>query len=296
MLCNTFCHIPGIGLQSEQRIWASGIHGWKDLLENTSARPPFSRNRMRSLQKHVEQSFEELEQGRLHYFAELLPGAHHWRLFAQFRHSIAYLDIETTGMGDFNDHITTIALYDGKSIFHFVNGENLGEFHDRITNYELLVTYNGKCFDLPFIRKSLGIPMDQAHIDLRYVLAGLGYRGGLKGCEKQLGIDRAELDGVDGFFAVLLWRDYLRNNNQRALETLLAYNIEDVVNLERLMILAYNLKLQDTPFTASHKLAPPEPAQVPFQADTEVIERIRREYHYLIPPFAAGAICFPQIR
>jgi hypothetical protein len=30
---------------------------------------------------------------------------------------------------------------------------------------------------------------------------------------------------VDGFFAVLLWWDFKRNKNQKALETLLAYNI-----------------------------------------------------------------------
>ena len=38
-------------------------------------------------------------------------------------------------------------------------------------------------------------------------------RGGQKGCEKLLGIDRKELKEIDGFFAVLLWRDYKRNNN-----------------------------------------------------------------------------------
>jgi len=281
MLRNTFCHIPGVGAESEKRIWSSGLHSWEDLLGRRSAQLPFSENRMRSLQTHVQQSLAQLQQNRPSYFAELLPAAHQWRLFAEFRHSTAYLDIETTGMGSFNDHITTIALYDGRSIFCYVKGQNLRTFKDRIKNYRLLVTYNGKCFDIPFIRNTLGIAMDQAHIDLRYVLAGIGYRGGLKGCEKQLGIDRAELDGVDGFFAVLLWREYLRNNNQRALETLLAYNVEDVVNLERLMILAYNLKLQETPFTESHKLAMPAAAEVPFKADIATIERIRREYGYI---------------
>ena len=31
--------------------------------------------------------------------------------------------------------------------------------------------------------------------------------------------------------AVLLWYDYVNNNNKEALQTLLAYNQEDVVNL-----------------------------------------------------------------
>ena len=59
--------------------------------------------------------------------------------------------------------------------------------------------------------------MNQAHIDLRYLLKSLGYTGGLKGCEKKAGIDRGELDGVNGYFAVLLWQDYQRNRNEKPL-------------------------------------------------------------------------------
>jgi len=43
----------------------------------------------------------------------------------------------------------------------------------------------------------------------------------LKFCEKALGLDRGDLDGVDGYFAVLLWRDYQKKHNEKALETLL---------------------------------------------------------------------------
>src|SRR5262249_32749913 len=112
---------------------------------------------------------------------------------------------------------------------------------------------------------------------LRYVLASLGYSGGLKGCERQLGIDRGELDGVDGYFAVLLWRDYQQGNNA-ALETLLAYNALDVVNLERLMVEAYNKKIEETPFALVNELPLPIPPEtLPFQPDLETIERIRRK-------------------
>ncbi len=281
MLYNTFCHIPGIGLHTEKRMWSSGLSSWEEFLRQGPSQNMLSRARLGSIQKYVEQSLNQLQQSRSDYFAELLPAAQQWRLFREFQSSTAYLDIETTGMGGFNDHITTIALYDGKDIFHYVRGQNLKDFRDRINGYKLLVTYNGKSFDLPFIRDTLKIPMDHAHIDLRYVLSSLGYRGGLKGCEKQLGLDRAELDGVDGFFAVLLWRDYLRSGNGKALDTLLAYNIEDVVNLETLMVLAYNLKLQETPFSESHILPSPSVPIIPFKADPETIERIRGEYGYI---------------
>jgi uncharacterized protein YprB with RNaseH-like and TPR domain len=120
--------------------------------------------------------------------------------------------------------------------------------------------------------------MDHAHIDLRYVLASIGYSGGLKKCEKRLGIDRGDLIDVDGYFAVLLWQDYDVAGNAKALDTLLAYNVLDVVNLETLMIIAHNHKLQGTPFEDSHSLALPSPPENPFQADRGTIFRLRRAH------------------
>ena len=40
--------------------------------------------------------------------------------------------------------------------------------------------------------------------------------------------------GVDGYMAVRLWYEYVNNNDQEALRTLLDYNREDVVNLRLL--------------------------------------------------------------
>ena len=87
-------------------------------------------------------------------------------------------------------------------------------------------------------------------------------------------MDRGDLDGVDGYFAVLLWLDYQRSRNPKALETLLAYNIMDVVNLETLMVMAYNLKLKDTPFSETLSLPLPDTPAIPFHADKKTIERI----------------------
>ena len=142
--------------------------------------------------------------------------------------------------------------------------------------YQLIVTYNGKSFDAPFVRNCLGGSIGQAHIDLRYVLGSLGIRGGLKGCEQQLGIVRNGVQEIDGYFAVMLWFDYYRNGNERALETLLAYNAMDVVNLETLMVMAYNLKVRDTPFAASHELPVPVQPDIPFTPDAETVGRIRQ--------------------
>ena len=91
-------------------------------------------------------------------------------------------------------------------------------------------------------------------------------------------MDRHDLADVDGFFAVLLWQEFRRRNDARALETLLAYNVTDVVNLAALVVRAYNLKLRDTPFAGSHVLPEPALPPNPFRADPDTIARIRRAH------------------
>jgi hypothetical protein len=141
------------------------------------------------------------------------------------------------------------------------------------------VTYNGKLFDLPILRRCLRCPLDQAHIDLRYVLAGIGLKGGLKGCERKVGLARPGLEDVDGFVAVLLWHEYQRRRDRRVLHTLLAYNVQDTVNLEALMVHAHNAWLDqlDVPFAAACRLpAAPRPAN-PFTPDPDVLLRVLGE-------------------
>ncbi len=276
MIEKTFCHIPGVSVRFERMLWERGVHSWDCFPDQNVI--SLSSDRLLRINEHLRMSRDHVNRSEPGFFAKSLPSKHLWRIFSAFRHSTAYLDIETTGLGDPRDHITTIALYDGKSVYHYVYGENLEDFKADMQRYKLIVTYNGKCFDVPFIRRSLGVTMPQAHIDLMYVLRGLGITGGLKGCEKKLGVDRKELTGVNGFFAVLLWREFMRTGDRKALETLLAYNIEDVVNLETLMVMAYNLNLKDTPFFEDLRMPLPVRPEIPFRADMRTIRRIRERY------------------
>ena len=276
MLTNTFCHIPGVGPGTERKLWAAGLCSWDAACG--AGEMPLSARRAESVRRHARESADRLAVEDSDYFYGQLPSAEQWRMFREFRHAVAYVDIETTGLGSPGDYITAITLYDGRRIRCYVYDENLEAFADDVAEYRVLVTYNGKTFDAPFIRSYLNVRLDQAHIDLRYVLASLGYRGGLKGCEKQLGLQRDGLEDVDGFFAVLLWRDWYNNANDKARETLLAYNIADTVNLAALMVRAYNLKLQGTPFAGSHRLPAPAEPDLPYEPDAETIARIRREH------------------
>ncbi len=146
MLKNTFIHIPGIGNMTEQRLWESGIQHWDQFTSNHSIR--LSPTKMNTITTYLEQSYHHLKTGNPNYFSERLPANLHWRFFPEFRNSIVYLDIETTGLESWSNKITTIALYDGNSICHYVNGQNLDDFVDDIKKYKVIVTYNGKSFDV----------------------------------------------------------------------------------------------------------------------------------------------------
>lgn len=272
MLPHTFCHIPGIGPTTEKKLWDAGISDWGKFKIPSPVKLPSSS--VASAPEILENSLTALDNHDPHYFTGALASNEKWRLFSTFREQTAYLDIETDGLAD-DAQITTIALYDGKEIYHYINGHNLDNFVQDIERYKVLVTYSGTSFDLPVIERFFDIRLTQAHIDLRYVLSGLGFKGGLKSCEKQLGLDRGNLDGVDGYFAVVLWRAYKYHGDKAALKTLVAYNIEDTVNLERLMVKAYNLKVEQTPFQEELTLPAPILPPMPFLPDVDCIRRLR---------------------
>jgi len=276
MLYNTVIHIPCIGAKTEKMLWSAGIHTWEDFIEPYP--PQLSGQKINLIKQHLAQPYDEGGSGSAKQIAKAIGSSQSWRLFPHFREATAYLDIETTGLGGEDCMITSIALYDGASVSFYVQGENLDQFVDDVGRFAVLVTYNGKTFDVPVLERYFGITLDQIHIDLRYILRNLGFSGGLKGCEKQLGLHRGELDGLDGYFAVLLWQEYSRTGNRRALETLLAYNIEDAVNLETLMVHAYNLNVAKTPFAQSHRLPLPLKPVNPFRADLQIVNALKRAH------------------
>jgi uncharacterized protein len=278
MLRQTFLHVPGIGPKTEQRFWTAGVDDWNAFFDDASLK--LSASKRAGIVDVLTESMRQLDRRDPGFFARRIPASQQWRLFSEFRGQTAYLDIETTGL-EANCTISTIAVYDGSTMVTYVQGQNLADFIGDIRRYKLLVTYNGKCFDVPVIERYFGITLDQAHIDLRYVLAGLGLKGGLKRCEAQLGMNRGDLEDIDGLFAVVLWKAYLRNGDEQALETLLAYNLQDAINLEPLMVTAFNLNLRQTPFDRRFRLAMPQPPTNPIHAHRRTIARYRNEVRFI---------------
>jgi uncharacterized protein YprB with RNaseH-like and TPR domain len=239
MLKRTFVHLPGVGLRTEAQFWHQGLSTWEDFLTvgRVSGLGPARLAWFKSL---LQESLSHLH--RPEYFAPRLPSGEHWRLFHHFRSRTAYLDIETTGAGWPEQTVTVVGLYDGHTMRQFILGQNLRDFPETLAEVEVLVTFNGAQFDLPVLRSYFpGLPSPPLHLDLRFILARLGYRGGLKRIEPLFGITRApEVAGFNGFDAVLLWERFQRGD-LTALKLLLKYNQEDVLNLEVLMEQAFKL-------------------------------------------------------
>ncbi len=174
------------------------------------------------------------------FFERALNPANTWRAWPDFQENCVYLDIETNGIY-LDSIVTVIGLYDGQIERCLIQGKDLEKFPELISKYGMIVTFNGTSFDLPMLKRAFPkITFNQIHLDLYYVLRNLGYKGGLKKIEKELGIFRdgplAELTGRD---AVRLWQNYLRGS-QDALKILCDYNLEDVKNLEYLSKVAYD--------------------------------------------------------
>lgn len=169
----------------------------------------------------------------------MLGSRNAWRAWPEFREKMVCLDIETDG-GQLGDSITIIGLWDGQEFICLNKDDGLAALPDILSRYQVIVTFFGAGFDLPMIRKRFPkLEMDQIHIDLCFALKQVGIRGGLKKIEKQFGISRGDLDGVTGLDAIRLWREH-RMGRSGALDKLIAYNREDVVNLERLADIAFD--------------------------------------------------------
>ena len=245
MLTSSFIHIPGVGPKTESHIWQRGVTTWADFLRQPSA-AGLTALKTHRIAEVAATSLERLKEEDHRYFATMLQPREHWRAYPEFSHRIAYLDIETTGL-EGHDQVTIIGVYDGRDVRIYTKGEDIQEFVHDIGQYSLLVTFFGNCFDLPFLRRQFPrLHFDQLHVDLCPALRRLGYKGGLKNIERQLGIERSpETEGLDGWDAVRLWREW-EQGSEESLDLLKAYNREDIVNLERLMRFAYRGLFQKT--------------------------------------------------
>ena len=246
MLESTFIFLKGIGESTEQRLWESGIDTWKAFLAQSSI-PYISPARKTLYDLELEKAIQKLSDRDTKFFARLLKPRDHWRLFKTFRHRTAFLDIETTGDPPNIGDITLVGIYGHGTMTTLVQGESLNgmRLNQEFAKYDFLVTFFGSGFDLPYIRaKFPSVVLDHPHFDLCFAARRLGYKGGLKHIELELGLQRPRhVEGLTGWDAVRLWQAWRMGDRQAGIQ-LREYNEADTKNLEPLAELLYDQLVQ----------------------------------------------------
>ncbi len=226
---NSFIPVRGVGERTERTLWAEGATDW-DCFDPSLVGPKTADN----IESFIETANRRLEMGDAAFFDEAFPSSERWRLYENFRDEACFFDIETTGLDEEYDTVTTVSLHQAGETTTLVAGDDLTaeNLQAVIDEASLLVSFNGIRFDQPFLETSFGLDIERPHLDLMYPCRTLGLSGGLKAIEKEIGLkrDRPDLSGRD---AVRLWREH-ESGVDGALETLISYNREDTVNLKTL--------------------------------------------------------------
>ncbi|EOQ87666.1 rnase H family [Leptospira yanagawae serovar Saopaulo str. Sao Paulo = ATCC 700523] len=223
---------PGIGEKKEKQLLGVGVYDWQTLIQyQKKANDPLLPN-VSILEERWEELEREFQEANFSFFTKELPSLEYWRLWQHFPERFCFLDIETTGISE-SSVTTVVSLFQDETIRTFERGKDLEFLFDVIEPEDIIVTYNGRRFDIPFLEREFHYRVKNPQLDLMNLLHSIGIKGGLKKSEIQLGLVRPEaIAGMDGREAPLLWFEYQRTNNIEALEKLIAYNREDTKNLK----------------------------------------------------------------
>lgn len=142
---------------------------------------------------------------------------------------IGYLDVETA----FDGSLTVVGvLRSDRGLIQLVGCAITPDAVTEVVDgLDTLCTFNGELFDLPVLQRQLGLDLFSRFrsLDLSVECRRTGRRGGLKAIEARLLIPRTS-NGLSGYDALLLWERW-QAGDAHALQTLLDYNRDDVINL-----------------------------------------------------------------
>ncbi len=166
---------------------------------------------------------------------------------------IGVLDIETTGLNPSWSKFILGGLYElGSKTMHQFFAENRAEektalagFMERVLALDMVVTYNGRHFDLPFLQKRMeAFAMNGRlpyNLDLYLVLNGHSPIKKLvpnlkqKTVENYMGLWETRTDEISGAESVTLYDTYEKTGDKALGEKILLHNSDDVLQLVRLL-------------------------------------------------------------
>jgi uncharacterized protein YprB with RNaseH-like and TPR domain len=261
VLRRTFQILSGVGEKTEQKLWRRGVTSWADLREAGDDELPGRVTRRRDTHEdQLAMAEEHLAANHTAPFARWMANDAQWRMLEEVSEHVMYLDIETTGLSYPDGRATVVGAHtEAEGTRSLVRGQDLsaGAVEALVDEAACLVTFNGRRFDGPWLEREFGLSIDVPHVDLMYAFRRLGLSGGLKSIEQQLGLERPDdVDDVGGYEAVKLWRRWERGDHD-ALDQLLTYNREDVVNMKPLAEIAYE-RLRSEVYEPHQPQAEPE--------------------------------------
>ncbi|MCF2141118.1 MAG: ribonuclease H-like domain-containing protein [Candidatus Lokiarchaeota archaeon] len=280
MIDCTFAHLPGIRRKGEIRLWQTHIKNWKEMIAHSHTHPHFTKKTWSTSRKEIIKYQTALEQHDFLFLANHIPEELQWRMIPDLWGDILFLDVEMSGLNLDEDYITTIATFNGKTPKYFVKDQNLSDFPKYFQQFSAFCTFDGERADLPFILKefknkfNIESLLPPIHFDLFSLSRRLKLHGGLKEIETQFNLSRNNLIGLSGESAIILWKKYQKSGKINYLNTLIAYNLADVMFLPKLLQEFYNqlrikAQLPSKPMTKTF-----EAFRLPIQPDLSVIQEI----------------------
>jgi uncharacterized protein YprB with RNaseH-like and TPR domain len=164
---------------------------------------------------------------------------------------IVFLDLETTGLSTTPVFLigTMECTSDGLQFKQYF-ARNYSEeasivsaFAERMRDVRLVVTFNGKCFDVPFLAnralaKGVKMPVPEFHLDLLHESRRL-YRRDLPNCKLQtlerMICGRCREDDIPSSEIPRAYSNFIRTSNASEIARILQHNLYDLLTLADLM-------------------------------------------------------------
>jgi len=178
---------------------------------------------------------------------------------------VCVMDIETTGLNPNRSQVILGGLLVpgeecAEVVQYFADREDeekniLMAYGDALSSADVLITYNGSSFDLPFMRqrfrrRGLDYPLDHMqsfdlyrvlhyYSKMREILPNLKQ----KSIEVFLGLSPLRQDEISGGESVALYEEYLRSGSQAARDKVLLHNRDDLIQLASILRILEKLDL-----------------------------------------------------